>query len=458
MVHAVAPSLLRKLTRRGRHERSPVKTRGFASVVGRLTGANSLIVVLAFVTSPILARALGPSGRGELAAIFVVLGLAPSIADIGLYVYVTRERSRQMRGIGSILGSTVPIALTAAMVGVLLAVPIADALGRGRRDVVLFIELGLFLLPFTVFCQTLYGVVVGAQRWAVVMVAKFISAGGPALVIVTLSLTDSLSVSTVATAYLACSVLGYLPFLVGLRGSRPWRFRSQIAREGLAFGSRTWLSSLATQTNVKLDQLLMAALASSHELGLYALAVTLATASTSLTGAIGTVLLPRVAAGEPLLAARACRMTILIVGAYGVALALVSPLVVPVVFGSAFSGSIAMLVVLLAANMLLVPGQVLGSALIAAGEPGAVAHGQLCALAITVPALIVVLPVAGGVGAAAVSLVSYAASFVVVLVAALRRFELPPRAFLLIDASDLRWIRSRLRRSATRAPGAASSV
>lgn len=458
MVRAVPASLFRKLTRRGRDGSSPGQPRGFASVVGRLTGANSLIVVLAFVTSPILARALGPSGRGDLAAIFVVLGLAPSIADIGLYLYVSRERSRQMRGIGSILGSTVPIALAVAMVGALLAVPIAHVIGRGRQDVVLFIEVGLFLLPFSVFCQTLYGVVVGAQRWGVVMVAKLISAGGPALVIVTLSLTGSLSVSTVATAYLVCSVFGYLPFLVGLRGSRPWRFRSQIAREGLAFGSRTWLSSLANQTNVKLDQLLMAALASSHELGLYALAVTLATASTSLTGAIGTALLPRVAAGEPVLAARACRMTILIVGAYGIALAVVSPLLVPMIFGSAFSGSIAMLVVLLAANMFLVPGQVLGSALIAAGDPGAAARSQLCALAITVPALIVVLPLAGGLGAAAISLVSYAAAFVVVLIAAVRRFELPPRTFLLIDASDLRWIRSRLRRSTTRAPGAASSV
>jgi O-antigen/teichoic acid export membrane protein len=439
--------------------REPTPTasrRGFATVVSRLTGVNGLMVLLAFVTSPILARALGPSGRGDLAAIFVVLILAPTIADLGLYVYVSRERAREVRSIGSILGSTVPIAITVSLIGVLLAVPIAHVLGRGRRDVVLFIELGLFMLPLSVVFQTLYGVVVGAQRWRLIMLAKFLSAIGPAVLIVLLSVAGSLRVDTAAAAYLVCGLVANLPFLGGLRGSRPWRFESQIAREGLAFGLRAWLSSLASQTNAKLDQLLMVGLVSSSELGLYALAVTLATASSSLTSAISNALMPRVAAGEPALAARACRVTILLVGVYGVALALVSPVLVPFVFGSAFTGSVTMLIVLLAATMFLVPAQVLGAAVIAAGEPGAAARSQLVGMAITVPALIVVLPLAGGVGAATVSLAAYAASFVVVFASALRHFELPARSFLLINASDLRWIRTRLRRSPAR--GVASSA
>lgn len=419
----------------------------FATVVGRLVGANSLVVLLAFVTSPILARTLGPAGRGELAAIFVVLVLAPTIADLGLYVYVTRERARGVRRLGDVLGSTVPIALAAAMVGVLLAVPIAHALGRGRHDVERFVELGLFLLPLSVFLQTLFGVIVGAQRWGVVMTAKVLSAGGTTLLIVCLSVAGRLEVDTAAAAYLVVGLVASLPFLVGLRGSRPWRFRAQVAREGVAFGVRSWLSSLATQTNAKLDQLLMAALVSSRELGLYALAVTLATASTAVISAVSNALLPRVAAGEPQLAARACRMTILFVTAYGLLLGVMSPVLVPMIFGPAFAGTVSMLVVLLGANVFLAPGQVLCSAIIAAGQPGTAARSQVLGLAITVPALIVVLPVAGGLGAAAVSLASYAASFGVVLVAALRRFELPPRAFVVINASDVRWLRSRLRRS-----------
>jgi O-antigen/teichoic acid export membrane protein len=128
------------------------------------------------------------------------------------------------------------------------------------------------------------------------------------------------------------------------------------------------------------------------------------------------------------------------------------------VFGTAFAGAVPMLIVLLAANLFLVPAQVLGSAVIAAGNPGAAARSQVLGLVITVPALIVLLPLFGGLGAAWVSLASYAASFGVLLVAAVRRFELSPRAFLLVSGADVRWLRTRLRRNRADAVGAPSSV
>src|SRR5215217_4054746 len=84
----------------------------FTSVVWRLTGANALITVLALVTSPLLARTLGPDGRGELAAIFTVPSLAPWISDLGLSAYLARERARsEPRGL--LLGSVMPVAIAA---------------------------------------------------------------------------------------------------------------------------------------------------------------------------------------------------------------------------------------------------------------------------------------------------------------------------------------------------------
>lgn len=405
------------------------------------------------MTSPILARTLGPSGRGELAAILVVLGLAPMIGDIGLYVFVTRERARAARPLGLVLGSTVPLAMAAALVGVAAAVPIANALGRGRKTVELFIEIGLVALPISVFVQTLVGVVVGAQRWRVVITSRLMGVGGTTLAIVVLSVAGRLTVTTAAIAYLGLGVVSTLPYLVGLRGSRPWRFERGVAREGLAFGFKSWLFSLAGQANGKLDQLLMAALVSSRQLGLYALAATLATASTSLVSAVNTALLPRVAGGDPALVTRACRVTFLIVGVYAVGLGLACPVLLPLVFGSAFSGSVPMLVVLLVGSLLLVPSQVLCAAAIAAGDPGTAARSQLVGLAVTVPGLVVALPVAGGVGAAVVSAMSYGASFAVLWGSARRRFDLSLRQILWVTVADVRWLHARVRRAPAPAIG-----
>jgi O-antigen/teichoic acid export membrane protein len=417
----------------------------FGTVVLRLTGVNILVPLLAFVTSPILARTLGPVGRGEIAAIFAVVSIAPWISELGLTAFLSREHARRSQPLGILLGTTMPIILAASLVGVTLAVPLAHVLGRGRPDVVFFIEVGLFLLPLGVFLQTLYGVAIGDQDWGLIMLVRVLSTGGTAGAIVVLSLLDALTVNTAAATYIVFGIVANAPFLVELRGSRPWRFVRPIASAGLAFGVRSWLSTLANVGNVQLDQLLMAGLVTSRQLGLYALAVTLATASGSLVGATSIALVPRVAAGESELAARACRVTLLAVVVSGIVMGSTSPVLVPFIFGRAFVGTIPMLVVLLGASVLSVTSQVLGPALIAGGNPSATARGQVAGLAVTVPALIVVLPFAGGLGAAWVSLAAYGVTFGIILRAAARTFALPYRTLLIVTREDLRWLSAQLR-------------
>lgn len=418
----------------------------FGAAVARLTGVNILLVLAAFVTSPILARALGPSGRGEVAAIFAVVTMAPWIGELGMTAFLSREHARRSHPLGALLGSTMPITLAGSLVGVALAIPIAHALGRGRRDVIDFIEIGLFLLPAFVFMQTLFGIAVAEQRWNRVMLVRILTTGGAAAAIVVLSLLHALTVPAMAITYIASGLLSNIPFLAGLRGSFPWRFRRSIARSGFAFGLRSWLSTLANTGNAQLDQVLMAGLVTSRQLGLYALAVTISTASSSLIGATANALVPRVAVGESQLAARGCRVTLLLIALFGLVVAATSPVVVPFVFSSRFTDAIPMLVILLGARVFSVPGQVLGTALIAAGNPSATARGQVAGLVVTVPALIVVLPLAGGLGAAWVSLAAYGVTFAIILMAASRTFGMRYRTLLVVTGPDLRWLWARARR------------
>jgi O-antigen/teichoic acid export membrane protein len=426
----------------------------FLVLVLRLTSVNSLLVLLAFITSPILARVLGPVGRGEVAAIFSVVTIAPWIADLGVTAYLTVERAKGNISPGTLLGSVTPVALGTALIGVALSIPIAHLIGHGRREVVLFVEIGLDLLPLSVLVGILSGLAIGEQRWNLLLLMKVVTASLPAVGIVGLYLTHSLTVATTAITYLVAGIAALFALAPALVGTSPWRFQMQVARHGTAFGIRSWLSTVSSTANLQLDQLLMAALVSSRQLGLYALAVTLAGASSSLVGAVVTALVPRVAAGEPLLAARSCRVATFLVACFAVAIAAVSPIAIPLVFGSAFAGTLPMLLILAPATVLLVASQVLSTAVIAAGEPGPAARGQFVGLAITVPGLLVVLPLAGGIGAAWVSLVAYGATLGVVLRSAIRIFRLPARSFLIVNREDLKWLRTlrRQRMEPTRSP------
>jgi O-antigen/teichoic acid export membrane protein len=418
----------------------------FGTIVARLTASNLLIVVAAFVTSPILARTLGPSGRGEVAAVFALVSVAPFVSELGTGAFLAREHARRSTPLGVLLGSTLPIALVASLVGVALAVPLGHLLGRGRPPVVEFIEIGMFMLPISACVQLLYGIVQADERWNLAIAARVLNVGGIAGAIIALSLLHALTVTSAAITYLVGSVIPNLPYLAALRDSRPWRFAAQTASSGLRFGVRSWLSTLANIGNQSVDQVLMAGLVSSRQLGLYALAATLSTATGgALIGAAVAALFPRVAAGDADIAARACRVTLLLVTLVGLVIAISSPVAVPLIWSRAFADATPMVIVLVAASVFYVPGQVLGSALIAAGNPAATAYAQVAGLVITVPALIIVLPIAGGLGAAWVSLGAYAVTFAIVVVAARATLALSYRAMLVPTREDVDWLWRRVR-------------
>jgi O-antigen/teichoic acid export membrane protein len=139
------------------------------------------------------------------------------------------------------------------------------------------------------------------------------------------------------------------------------------------------------------------------------------------------------------LAARALRVTLAVVAATSVVAAAVAPVLISVLFGSAFSDSVPMAWILLLAGVPLAGATVLAQALTADGRAGIPAVGEICALVVTAAGLAVLLSPLAGIGAALVSLVAYTVNFAVQLVAARRAFGGRIRSFLFVSRSDLVW-------------------
>jgi O-antigen/teichoic acid export membrane protein len=152
----------------------------------------------------------------------------------------------------------------------------------------------------------------------------------------------------------------------------------------------------------------------------------------------------RVAAGETRLMADAVRITLVGTFLLDLALAAVTPALLPLLFGPEFSAAVPMAIVLLAANVPLSTTIVLSSGLQGDGAPLIPSIGEGIALVVTVVGLIVLLPPLEGLGAAIVSLAAYSSSFVFQLVVAQRRMRLPFSVFLVPRGSDAQWARAQL--------------
>lgn len=417
-----------------------------SSVVARLSLVNVLVAAASFLTGPLQARALGPTGRGELAAIIVPLALAPQILGLALGAYAARESASGRYRLNEIIGSVGFPLLVVGAIGMAGAAPAAGALAAGNDTVQTYLTIGFLLLPVGLLGVLGAAVLAGLERWTLLMATKLIPVVILFVGVAGMYILGEMTVGRMAMLTLAAGGLSAVPAAVVMARAGPPVFRWSVTRASIVFGLRSWPGFLAQLTNARLDQLFMITLVTSRELGLYAVAVSLAGVSAFLSGALGPPLLSRVARGETAIVARGLRVTLSVMTVANLAMGAITPFVLPLLFGEDFGAAVGPTLVLLAAGVPLAGISVLSAALMADGAPGAPSVGEILALAVTIPGLVLLLPAIGGMGAAAVSLVAYTTSFIYQLVIMQRRLGGSLGSYVLLRREDLVWARAMMPR------------
>jgi O-antigen/teichoic acid export membrane protein len=328
------------------------------------------------------------------------------------------------------------------LIGIVLAplgLPISQLLGHGRMVVSHWVLIFFLTLPLSLVGILLSSFLGGLSRWKLMAVSRLIPIVLPAGALIVLYFLNAVTVSRLALVAIVAGIASILPALIPLRHWRPLRVRRELIRAGVPFGLKSWASFIASLANGRLDQLLMTGLASSSQLGLYAVAVTFSLVPNVVSSAVAPPLLVRVAAGERHLVGDALRVCLAIVVLTNLVMAGIAVVLIPLAFGPDFGGAVPMAAILLLAAVPLSGTEVLGGSLVADGAPSIPSIGEYATLAVTVPGLVLLLPLLGGVGAALVSLVAYSANFTIQLAFARRRFECSLSTLLLPTMADVRW-------------------
>jgi O-antigen/teichoic acid export membrane protein len=418
-----------------------------------LTLVQVATVSVALVTSPIMARALGPHGRGLVAAVMVPIGLLPYIGQLGIGAFVVNSAAR---GIPPrlLVGS---LGLPLLAVGSLIAAasPLLASALAGRHPLVLpYLTIGLALAPIWLLSTLVLDVLWGRQQWGQLVAGRLLTPLFLLVAIVGLGASGQLTVSSACVIVLVSGAVSLIIVVPAVsRFGRPHLDRA-LTRQGMAFGMKAWPGTLANLGNLRLDQLLMIPLVSPRQLGLYAVAVSISGLGTIFTGQIVTVLLPRFAAGDFSLIAPSVRATILTSVATDVLVAGGTLLLLTTIFGSDFGDARGLVLVLLAAGLPAAAGSTLGQVFGAIGRPEVATFSEVAALVVTIPGLIILLPLLGAVGAALVSLAAYSVAFGVLVVAASRQFDYPLVELMRPRTADVQLIVGAVRRTVRRPAGA----
>lgn len=405
-------------------------------VAGSLTAVTFVTMLSGLLTGPLLGHALGATGRGLLASVLVPLGVAPFIAQLGLGLWAVRAAARDVP-VERIVGTlAIPLLIVGGLVA-LVSGPLAEALLPEDESAQLSLRIGLALLPVGLLVNVMSDVMWGRQRWRPIIIVRLISPVGLLIATPILYVTESLTVTTAAALSIGLGLLP-LPLLVALLpAARRPRADRRLMREALGFGLRAWPGTLADLANQRLDQLLMIPLLPPRELGLYAVATTVAVAGTAPAGAISSMVFPRVAAGDLPVIAPAFRTTALILVFTQGAIALTSPFVIPFLFGASFRDAVPLILILLPAWLVTALTPILAHALAGSGHPGPASAAQLVGLACTAVGLAITLPSLGATGAAITSVVAASVVLAYLVRSARRHLPVSARDLLVPRAGDL---------------------
>ncbi len=409
----------------------------FSAVVAKLTGVNIIVVLAGLVSGPILARALGVDGRGVYASVVVPMTIAPGLLGLGMTAFFTREASRGTPT-RLLVGSVGPLYIAGGIVAGIFAHPLARLLAQDNHTAQRLLVIAFWAMPVFIIGLGVIAVANGHQEWNRVAAARLVP---PVVAMIGLPVLAVTHHVTLASAVVLAMVAGFLapaPVLLRRVRARSPQFSRAMAVAALRYGSAAWLWQVASTTNARLDQLVMTPLASSRQLGLYAVAITYASLPALFVGAIGQAIMPKVGAMGLHSAPRIVRTTLLLTSVTSIGLAAAAPFLIPVVYGGEFSGSVIPVLVLLPSGVLGTLLNVLTPAMLAAGRPRVTAVAEITSAVVTVGTLFSLVPIFGATGAALASLLATLPSGLILLRSAAKEAEVSPLRFVVPTTDDVR--------------------
>lgn len=406
-------------------------------------GVNFGIMGLNVVSGSVNARVLGPSGRGELAAIQTIPSVLGMIALLGLptaVAYLSAKRPGDVRALTLTAVIIFLMAVAPLIIAGYLLMPMAlrqqpqSVVGDARLYLV-FVALHLGQFP--------YHALQGLGRFGVWNLLRPVpNLIGLAALAIAYG-TGHPRAGTLARWYLLlyAATIPVVYAVLWRCSRRGGRVTTALAREMLNYGLPSAIVVPATLLNLQLDQMIMAAWLPSQLLGLYVIGVSWSGLLSPVFGALGSIVFPTLAATQDLerqraVVGRSFRLALLTVVILGLGLAAVTPLLLPLLFGRSFALAVPCALLLILAGIILNLSGLSGEVLRGVGAPRWPLFSQLAALPVTVGLLVVLLPRWEIVGAAVSSIVAYLIALVVALWGIRRTVRLSFRDMLLPRRED----------------------
>jgi len=410
----------------------------------------------------VIARELGPVGRGEIVFLITVATIAGhlgalSVQEANANLAGTEPGLRRSLATNSIVLAVLCGALAAAIVAGL--VWLFPAVGGDVPGLLLWIALAS--IPLVILRLYLHFLAQADYQFGITNLAWLLGPVTTVVVNCLLAAFDALSVESALGAWIGGQLLGLVILIVHIgRHAGFGAPHGQLAARSLRFGAKAHVGRSVAVGHNRIDQWFVGSMSGSHELGLYSVATAWAEVLSYLPGVLVLVQRPDLVRASPedasRFAARVCRVALLLTAPLALGLAVAAPFFCVTLLGSEFEGSIGDLRVLVFAAFGVVAMELLGSALTAQRRPMWTTGAVSIAFVVTVVLASILVPRYGGLGAATTAVIASTSGGIVAVLVFSRVLGASVRD-LLPTPGDVPWLWRRLRTRVAPSPGGSGS-
>jgi O-antigen/teichoic acid export membrane protein len=392
------------------------KPRSFVRDAGTVVGTKVWTLLISFITATLLARWLGPEGKGLIAAVMVFPSMLLSVADLGVRqasIYFIGKKVYPFEKIVGVLTFAwlfVTIVGSAAALGLMMTVGHDDA------------PLGIMLLaagslPLTLLTTYANGIFLGNQMVGVMSRITRMTVVQTLLVSILLVYVLGMGVAGAMLATILGQVVASVYALSRLLKLAPIRphWDGKLLIDLVSKGVLYSLSMFVMKLNYSADLILMQRLTTLEQIGLYTVGVSIAQLIWMVPTVLSSVVFSRSAnAKDPEAFSRNVAKLYRVISLFGLLvlgfLFFTMPYILPLLYGEKFATSVPVMQILLVGVWAMVATKTINGDFAGRGRP-------LLMLAVMLPSLILniglnlyLLPRYGAIGAAYASSVTYTLS------------------------------------------------
>lgn len=364
----------------------------------------------------IIARCLGPSGKGILTLMMSFLSVAVMIGMIGLdesnVYFISSKKTPHRKVFAHAIYQTIVLSILCFIIFVAIRNWMLHNVLRGISMQYFYIL--LVLIPFYFFNQHARTILLGHKSiysFNIYIIAQFFALFIMQLILIPIYGLLGGVLSIIVTA-LILSLLGIIMLI--RFGGPSFKIDLSVLKQSYSYGVRSQLGLVGSFLNRRLDFFIVNYFLDPYQVGLYAIAVAVAELPWYIPAAAATVLFPWIAEKSrkdaAAFTAYVLRNIFLITVIIVILLIIFGELIITTLFGDTFKESIILMYVLLPGILGLGITKILGGHFQGSGRPELGTLMVAFSLVETIVLDIILIPVMGTLGAALASTVAYVSS------------------------------------------------